>query len=62
MADLPPDIRRALIHLGSGIRYEQCLELAAECDRLGFPSLAAKAREVADQNEMLALLTEDPGW
>ena len=60
MPDLPPDVRRALIHLGSGDRYRQSLELAAEAERLGFPAVAAQAREVAEQNEMLMLLTENP--
>lgn len=60
MADLPPGARRALTHAGSLIRREQCLELAAECERLGFPGLAAKARDCADQHELLVLLTEDP--
>jgi hypothetical protein len=61
MSDLPPDVRRALTHFGSGIRRRQCLDLAAEADRLGFPDVAAKARACADENELLHLLTEDPG-
>lgn len=60
MPDLPPDARRALLHFGSAVRYRQCLDLAAEAERLGFPGLAAKARECADENELLRLLTGDP--
>lgn len=61
MPDLPPDIRRAFAHLNARDGYRKALELAAKFEREGSPVLAAQAREVAEQNEMLILLTEDPG-